>query len=422
MAELALRLPVFIASPSDVPAERDAIEKSLRELAREAAKDRLLLEPIRWEEDSRPGAGRPQSLIGKLLNRSELLIVVFGERLGSPASVDSPETGAQEELRVGLDLVRRGRADDVFLYFRRQPEAGGSKGSAVAAFREEVNRSKQVFAWDFSDSADLAALVTRHVRDWLRKWERVADICDVTLCDVSVDPIFRGETRLQRLSRIGAPAAPGSDLAVILGRAAVESYQVHGPSGAAQAFSLSSAEALRVVHALERELDPPVVGRPRQQMQFANQEWFRYFCACGLVTAILDRRHEAVEHLPYENAIHQYLSVLSQPLKRPVTDVLVQWLGGADGATASKPVVRNFAAYVLGMIGAEDAQDDLARAFEEDDGEDVRLYCCTSLGKLRCRRHLDLLVERHSRENDPAFRQALGQAICRIAGVAEFDL
>lgn len=74
------------------------------------------------------------------------------------------------------------------------------------------------------------------------------------------------------------------------------------------------------------------------------------------------------------------------------------------------------------MLGSLHAQDDLARAARDDRGQDVRLYCITSLGKLRSRRHLMLLVRLYREETDPRLRLTIGQAVCRIVGIAHYEL
>jgi hypothetical protein len=80
------------------------------------------------------------------------------------------------------------------------------------------------------------------------------------------------------------------------------------------------------------------------------------------------------------------------------------------------------AAYVLGMLGAIDAQEDLARAAVDDLGQDVRLYCVTSLGKLRARQQLPVLKQLYAREADQQLRLMIAQAICRMTGVADYEM
>jgi hypothetical protein len=417
MAEFALRLPIFIASPSDVSAERDAVADAIRSLAIDAAKERLLLDPIRWEYDARPGVGRPQSQIrDKLLERSELVIVIFGERLGSAASQGSSETATQEELRVAMELVGKGKADDVFLYFKRRD---GAAETPVSAFESQLQSSKKLFTWDFKDASELATLVSHHIGQWLTTWERVPDVCHAMLTDVSPESENLGENLLRRL-------APGRLLRQnplpFLGSVAVDLYQELGPEGSRRAFQLPASDHLAIKRFRTEHAVTPVVEAPAPKLTFSSHSWFQYYCARGLIDAILGDSWSAVENVPYENGVHQYLAALAPEHTQDLATVLVHWLNGANGKTVSRPIVRNFAAYVLGMIGAVDAQDDLARAFQDDDGEGVRQYCVTSLGKLRSRRHLALLVEHYDRGGDFGLRGLLGQAICRIVGIARFEL
>jgi HEAT repeat protein len=84
-------------------------------------------------------------------------------------------------------------------------------------------------------------------------------------------------------------------------------------------------------------------------------------------------------------------------------------------------VARNFAAYVIGMIGGIQAQDALAEALQSDKGVDVSRYCITSLGKLRSRRHLPLLVQFFQTGNDD-LRLVISQAVSNIVGIAHYEL
>jgi HEAT repeat protein len=97
-------------------------------------------------------------------------------------------------------------------------------------------------------------------------------------------------------------------------------------------------------------------------------------------------------------------------------------LTSEDGCTDNRPIARNFAAYVLGMIGAIDAQDDLARAIQSDRGREVKLYAIAALGKLRARQQMTVLKELFFHEADPNTRLMIAQAMCRMTGVAEYEM
>ena len=85
-------------------------------------------------------------------------------------------------------------------------------------------------------------------------------------------------------------------------------------------------------------------------------------------------------------------------------------------------VARNFAAYVLGMLGAIEAHEDLARAIHEDAGDGVRAYAILSLGRMRARVQLPMLVELFGRASDAAERLMIAQAVSRMVGVADYPL
>ena len=68
MHETVQLLSVVVASPSDVTAEREAVESVTAELNRTVAADRkILLQIVRWETDAYPGfhLDGPQGKIGR---------------------------------------------------------------------------------------------------------------------------------------------------------------------------------------------------------------------------------------------------------------------------------------------------------------------------------------------------------------------
>jgi hypothetical protein len=106
-------LNVLIASPSDVPAERDAIAQSLYEWnALNSLATGYVLLPVRWESHSAPTMGdRPQAIINdQVVRNCDMLIGAFWTRLGSPTGEE--ESGTVEEIRWFLKNRK-----PVMLYF-----------------------------------------------------------------------------------------------------------------------------------------------------------------------------------------------------------------------------------------------------------------------------------------------------------------
>jgi len=91
---------VLIASPSDVPAERQAIAESLHEWnALNSESTSKVLLPVMWESHSAPSMGdRPQGIINELVVKScDMLIGAFWTRLGSPTGTE--DSGTVEEIK-----------------------------------------------------------------------------------------------------------------------------------------------------------------------------------------------------------------------------------------------------------------------------------------------------------------------------------
>jgi hypothetical protein len=96
----ASTLEVFIASPNEMKLARDVVEDVLRDWNQSNAKTRqIMLKPICWEKDTTPelGPGSFQAVINKrLLDPADILIGIFGKRLGSPTA--NAIAGTVEEI------------------------------------------------------------------------------------------------------------------------------------------------------------------------------------------------------------------------------------------------------------------------------------------------------------------------------------
>lgn len=104
---------VLIASPSDVPKEREAIANCLRQWnALHSQETQKVLLPVMWESHSAPSmAGRPQSVINaQVVKQCDMLIGAFWTRLGTPTGEE--DSGTVEEIKEFLRLRK-----PVMLYY-----------------------------------------------------------------------------------------------------------------------------------------------------------------------------------------------------------------------------------------------------------------------------------------------------------------
>jgi hypothetical protein len=298
--------------------------------------------------------------------------------------------------------------------------------------------------WHYVDEFDLRSTFARHLTQWLDRWIGVPEICEETMWKI---PPKVAPSTLLRENRLHAillhfDLDKSRDLASRLGAMAVAAYQRSGPDGYGKPLSIQRSESAEIAALIDGDMpreswsslirDAPsdVEVRPLSAskdgiVRFAAPEWFYFFCAVGLLDAIVTGGWDAVERHPYVNNTHQYLAALVERYSEKrsrVIATLSEWLTGATSAGRGRPIVRNFAAYVLGMISAVEAEDELAQAARDDQGQDVPTYAICALAKLRSRRHLGLLVRLRGRASDERQRLLIGQAICRITGVAHYEL
>ncbi|EJF35698.1 DUF4062 domain-containing protein [Actinomyces massiliensis] len=137
MPYVATVLRVMIASPSDVPEARDAVEKAVHGWNDANAMNKsVILQPWRWETSAVPVMGaHPQKLINAQgVDDSDIVFALFGGRLGSP----TPDaiSGTAEEVDRALELGK-----PVHLYFSTAPlpnDIDTAQLDALRAFKKDM--------------------------------------------------------------------------------------------------------------------------------------------------------------------------------------------------------------------------------------------------------------------------------------------
>ncbi len=153
-------LNVLISSPSDVNAERDAVESAIQEWNINHHKSTgIMLHPVRWETHAFPALGdRPQGILNRQIVKSaHFLIGIFGGRLGTPTG-EAP-SGTIEEIE---EIRKSGR--HVSLYFSNAPVPRDVDRAQLDAL-EEYRRSLQQRGLysSFASVDELRRLVTQHL-------------------------------------------------------------------------------------------------------------------------------------------------------------------------------------------------------------------------------------------------------------------
>ncbi len=108
-------LSVFIASPNDVTAERESVERVLEAVNLGMATDRnIIFKSYRWENEY-PRAGAPQPIFTQKISECILFVAIFWRRIGKSRGKKCPST--VEEVQEALKLFKNNGAPSVMIYF-----------------------------------------------------------------------------------------------------------------------------------------------------------------------------------------------------------------------------------------------------------------------------------------------------------------
>lgn len=176
---------VFVASPGDLDAERQAVREFFQEYNETTARWRnIRFTVVDWENYSTAGIGRPQELITRQTLEQfrpslALLIALMGQRFGTPSG--QFESGTEEEYNWALtSFVERGFPD--VKWFFRDPDnltlscvptearTAIEQWEKVLAFREKVERSS--LSKRFRDLQEFRNLFRRDLSHWLNNTAR----------------------------------------------------------------------------------------------------------------------------------------------------------------------------------------------------------------------------------------------------------
>ncbi len=171
MTAAATRVRVFLASPSDVTAEREQLSKVVQEinttLSALAPQQGVFLELIRWETHVHPGLGRDaQDVVNRQISDYDIFVGIMWRRFGTPTSVAG--SGTEEEFRIAhREWEENHRLLQILFYFSQGHAAPPSTADEVdqlghvVAFRQELTNHGLV--WDYNDHTAFADTVRPHL-------------------------------------------------------------------------------------------------------------------------------------------------------------------------------------------------------------------------------------------------------------------
>lgn len=164
---------VFLASPGDMSSEREICRKVIREFNEERSESERVAFIVRAWEDLPGGVGRPQDRINPKLDDCDFMILILGDRWGSPPALDGPySSGTEEEFHRCVDMLARHDAAmrDLLVLFKTL-DAGrlrdpGPQLLKVMNFRDALERSKALQYVTFDSDESLSTAISKKLAEW----------------------------------------------------------------------------------------------------------------------------------------------------------------------------------------------------------------------------------------------------------------
>lgn len=176
-------LKIFLASPSDVPTEKDRyVDQVIDEINRTVASDKgVVLKVFRSGKNTFPGYGEDgqavvNEQIGKMGNYS-LFIGIMWNRIGT--ATPRAESGTVEEFELAIKALKKKGQPQIWFYFRQSAARLNTtedleQRKKVLAFRTRVQRrskrgSGALLTCDYDRPADFRDKFREHILLWLSK-------------------------------------------------------------------------------------------------------------------------------------------------------------------------------------------------------------------------------------------------------------
>ncbi|MBI3934011.1 MAG: VCBS repeat-containing protein [Acidobacteria bacterium] len=164
---------VFLACPGDLVSERSRFPRLLETVNNLRAHSLgFHLTPVGWERVI-PSFGRPQESINEELGTAELVVVIFWNRIGSPASnSESARSGTVEEFELARCSFARIGKPLVWVYFRKPTAEPNAQLQGVLDFRKTLEDGKDLFFREYGSLNQWEEMFREHLVGYLNGLQR----------------------------------------------------------------------------------------------------------------------------------------------------------------------------------------------------------------------------------------------------------
>lgn len=169
MTRSITEVKVFVASPGDLKAERDALAEVIEDL--NDTFDDLHVRLLRWEQDTVPAMGRPQGLVNEQLGDYDIFIGLMWRRFGTSTGV--AESGTEEEFNRAYERWQQTGKPPIMFYFCERSGAMPRNAEEVEQLRKVIEFRERVQAsgltGSFTSVEDFKREVRKHLTEVLKR-------------------------------------------------------------------------------------------------------------------------------------------------------------------------------------------------------------------------------------------------------------
>lgn len=163
-------IKVFVASPSDVLDERNALAKLIADtndvLAYLAPEKQLTLELVRYETHSYPDLGAPQDVINREIPVDyDIFVGIMWKRVGTPTASDP--SGTVEEFHRACERRKHGSLPRIMFYFCDEHIPMPEAEEELEQLRQVIKFRKELDSQGLTSSYPLHAQFAENVRGGL---------------------------------------------------------------------------------------------------------------------------------------------------------------------------------------------------------------------------------------------------------------
>jgi hypothetical protein len=172
-------IAVFIASPGDLAPERKAFKDVIDELNKGFGDGAgVKFTPLGWEDVLGETGRRPQSVINREVDRSDLFILALHRRWGQAAPDSKYSSYTEEEFERAHKRWEKTKSPEIIVFFKNVDEFSfadpGPQLEKVLTFRKKLEEGRRTLFRRFNSELDFAKEIDLHLRAFGRgEWKKL---------------------------------------------------------------------------------------------------------------------------------------------------------------------------------------------------------------------------------------------------------